>query len=136
MKATRQSSGICDYMKLRLEDFIPSETFVLGVQFLETELTVSVIFALGSSSSHWKKPVDGEFQDYRNGTIVFSRVEEFSIKKPLIQPSIDATGVADFGCIDLIEMSDPSIIRLYGEWGEVSVQCASVTFSTADTEAC
>jgi hypothetical protein len=105
------------------------DTFVLSWHRGPTSLTFHVLASLLQSHPEATTPHEGEWAYYKPGIVHFAGVTSVNglLSQSAVQPTTDADGCIDYGCIDELSVMKPGAYRISGEFGVVTMVAEGVS---------
>jgi hypothetical protein len=108
---------LAGFEHLYLED-----SWVLAVHESEHELRFDLEAVLTEEHPEWHPPKAGEVYAYKRLAVAFREPREVTwLERATGPPSVDASGEADYGNIDVFTWEGNSF-DLHGDWGHVRVE--------------
>jgi len=105
------------------KDIYLEDSFVLGIDESEKQISFTVEMVLTEKHPLYKPPCEGEQYCYEKGKIVFQDLKSVEWLNRNMQPFTDADNSEDFGNIDFFASSSAGY-HLSGDWGEVMINSA------------
>lgn len=99
------------------------DSFVLGVEESEDQLSFLVEIVLTEKHSLYEASLENEQYCYMTGKIIFQELKSVRWLTRNIQPYTDADDSEDYGNIDSFELTSDGY-HLIGDWGEVIIDSA------------
>ena len=96
------------------------DSFVLGIEESEKEISFTVEAALTEEHPMYSPPMQNEKYCYKRTKIVFKELKNIKWLEKNNEPFIDADGSEDYGNIDIFELSLEGY-HVLGDWGEVII---------------
>lgn len=96
------------------------DSWILEIRPGRGELTISADLVLRESHPAYREPHREEQYCYRQGSITFDEVTEFSWTERGRMAAIDASGEEDLGSFDQFEVDDGSYL-MAGDFGRIVV---------------
>lgn len=99
-----------------------ADSFVLGWNANETEITFKIEASLWPESLYYLQPKSDEYTCYRKCEIQFTGFTSYSglIEQSLITPTIDIDGTSDYGNIDSLVKTNHGF-KIVGEFGKLEI---------------
>ena len=107
------------------EGVVLEESFVLGIAVEPGIVTFAVEFVLAPDHVEYRVPPPEEQFCFNTGTLVFSRVSDFTWTGQGAPPATDATGESDYGHIDFLAVEGPAY-SMGGDWGTMRIVAGRV----------
>ena len=105
-----------------LEHIYLEDSFVLACIESESEIVFSLDLVLTPGHESYTPAKPNEQHCYCSGKLIFRNPTAVTwLRNDFSDPSIDASGQADFGAIDSMVLED-GVYRLVGSWGAVTIK--------------
>jgi len=114
-----------------LEHIALEESYVLDVTAKPGELVVTLDIALAPDHEKYTSPPPDEVECYKRGTLKFTGVRLLGWHYEGIRPSIDATGEADYGNVDVFHWTADHY-QLEGSFGTLDLTASKVAITFDD----